>query len=42
MTLAADTAEAVGSVIALIGIPVLAWLGFAGLIQATTQLLGLL
>ncbi len=41
MRYAADTAEAVGSVIALVGIPALAWLGFVGLIQATTHLLGL-
>ncbi len=39
---AADTAEAVGSVVALLGIPTLAWLGFVGLIEAVTLSLGLL
>ena len=38
----ADMAKAVGSAVALAGIPVAAWLGFVGMIQAATQLLGLL
>ena len=39
---AADTIEAVGSAIALVGIPAVAWLGFVGLIEAVTRSLGLL
>jgi hypothetical protein len=39
---ATDAAEAVGSIAALIGIPALTWAGFVGLIEAATQLLGLL
>ena len=39
---AAETAEALGSAAALVGIPVLAWLGFVHLIEAVTLSLGLL
>ena len=39
---AADAAEAVGSVVALVGIPAITWLGFVELIQAVTAFLDLL
>jgi hypothetical protein len=39
---AADTIEAVGSAVALVGIPAVAWLGFVGLIEAVSRSLGLL
>ncbi len=38
---AASAIEAVGSAVALIGIPAVLWLGFVGLIQAVTRSLGL-
>ena len=42
MRQAAETAEALGSAAALVGIPILAWLGFVRLVEAVTLSLGLL
>ncbi len=39
---AADTVEAVGSGIALVGIPAVTWLGFVEAVQAATAFLDLL
>ena len=39
---AAETAEALGSAVALVSIPAFAWLGFVRLIEAVTLSLGLL
>jgi hypothetical protein len=39
---AAEAAEALGSAVALVGIPALAWFGFVRLIEAVTLSLGLL
>ena len=42
MRYAADVTKALGSTIALIGIPILAWLGFVALIEVVALLLDLL
>ena len=42
MQRATNAAEAIGSIVALVGIPALAWAGFVGLLEAATALLGLL
>jgi hypothetical protein len=42
MRQAADIAEGVGSVVALVGIPAITWLGFVEAVQTATAFLDLL